>query len=54
MVNNFVQLKVRASTKERLDNDIRILKEEFPDLKNLKISYDYMINRVLSRWENLK
>lgn len=53
MSDCWVQIRVRMSTKEKLDNALIVLQKENPELKNLNLSYNYAINRIYDRWIEL-
>ena len=54
MGNNFVQIKIRKDTKEKLDNIKQILKQENTDYERQYLSYDFVVHRIAKVWENLK
>ena len=53
MSDTWVQIRIRMSTKEKLDNAKEVIEQEFPELKNLNLSYNYIINRIHDRWIKL-
>lgn len=53
MSDCWVQIRVKKSTKDKLDNAKDVIAEEFPELKNFNLSYNYIINRIYERWIQL-
>ena len=53
MVDLYVQIKIRKSTKDKLDS-IRKALQNKDELENLRISYDYIVNRNANTFFKLK
>ena len=53
MGNEWVTIKIRKETLERLYNAISVLKEENSDLRDMKLSINYIINRMYDKWIKL-
>ena len=52
MVDSWVTIKIKKSTKEKLDNAIQIVKKQ-DNFNGLSISYNYIITRMYNRWIEL-
>ena len=47
MVDLLTSIKVRLSTKKRLRNIECIIKKQHPELKNIRMGYDFLIKELL-------
>jgi len=53
MPDCWVQIRVRKSTKDKLDNAIQVIQDINPELKYIRLSYNYAINRIYDKWIEL-
>lgn len=53
MGNGWVTIKIRQETLDKLYNAISVLKEENEDVRDMKLSINYIISRMYDKWIRL-